>query len=236
MIVSIHQPSYFPWLGWLHKVVQSDVFILMNDVQLSDSAYQHRNIFLTKDGQEKYLNIAIKKKKYKDVFLKDIELLPTVKWQLEHQKFLQHNYGKHPFYQEVIAYIEPIYSKEYNTLGDVLKDVTESVWQMFDISTKLIYQDKLSYDRDAKKGKLVIDLVKAVGGDTYLSGQGAKVYTDEDDFTENKIKLLYQQFAHPKYAQLNTGNNHETFKPGISCLDLLFNIGIEKAKHKLYEL
>ena len=59
MIVSIHQPSYFPWLGWLHKVNNSDVFIMMDEVQLSDSAYQHRNIFLDKEGNEKYLNIGI---------------------------------------------------------------------------------------------------------------------------------------------------------------------------------
>lgn len=234
MIVSIHQPSYFPWLGWLHKVVHSDLFILMNDVQLTDSSYQHRNIFLTKDGEEKYLNISIKKKGYKDISLKDIELLSIVKWQNDHQKFLQANYAKHPFYKEVMEYIAPVFSKEYHTLGEVLTDVTETVWRMFDIRTLLVYQHSMNYNKEAKKGELVVELVKAVNGDTYLSGQGAKAYADEADFEKNNITLVYQQFTHPKYKQLNTGGVTDKFIAGISCLDLLFNVGLEESRGILY--
>ncbi len=230
MTVSIHQPSYFPWLGWLHKVIHSDTFILMNDVQLTDSSYQHRNIFLTRDGQEKYLNIGIKKKGYKDISLKDIELLPVVKWQNEHRKFLQANYAKHPYYNEVMGYVEPIFTNEYNTLGEVLKDVTEIVWRLFDIKTALVYQHELEYDKAARKGDLVIELVKAVKGNIYLSGQGAKAYQDEADFERNNIRLVYQQFKHPEYTQLNTGGNPGNFKAGISCLDLLFNEGFDVSR------
>lgn len=234
MIVSIHQPSYFPWLGWLDKVIHSDVFILMNDVQLTDSAYQHRNIFLTKDGEEKYLNIGIKKKGYKDISLKDIELLSIVKWQSDHQKFLQANYAKHPFYKEVMEYVTPIFTKEYNTLGEVLTYVTDTVWRMLDIPTKLIFQHSMEYNKGAKKGELVIELVKAVKGDTYLSGQGAKAYADEADFEKNHIELVYQEFKHPKYYQLNTGGQPDRFIAGISCLDLLFNVGLEESRRIIY--
>ena len=51
MITAIHQPSYFPWLGWMDKINKCDQFILMDEVQLSDRAYQHRNLFLTNTGQ-----------------------------------------------------------------------------------------------------------------------------------------------------------------------------------------
>ncbi|HEY3277770.1 MAG TPA: WbqC family protein, partial [Syntrophorhabdaceae bacterium] len=61
MILSIHQPSYFPWLGLLDKIAKSDVYMVMDEVQLTDAAYQHRNIFLTADGKIKYLTIPFKK-------------------------------------------------------------------------------------------------------------------------------------------------------------------------------
>ena len=64
MILSIHQPSYFPWLGLLDKIVKSDVYMIMDEIQLTDGAYQHRNVFLTADGKVKYLTIPFNKRDY----------------------------------------------------------------------------------------------------------------------------------------------------------------------------
>jgi len=33
MIVSIHQPNYLPWMGLMHKILESDIFIVLDDVQ-----------------------------------------------------------------------------------------------------------------------------------------------------------------------------------------------------------
>jgi len=66
MKTSIHQPGYFPWLGLLHKFLNSDTVVLLDDVQLSDSAYQHRNQFLTRQGVVKILTVGIQKKGYKE--------------------------------------------------------------------------------------------------------------------------------------------------------------------------
>lgn len=234
MIVSIHQPSYFPWLGWLHKVMQSDTFVLMDNVQLSDSAYQHRNIFLTNTGTEKFLSVGIKKKGYKDVFLKNIELRMDFNWQEEHLRFLNANYSKHPFYNEVMEHIAPVFNKSYKILGEVLSDVVSITLDMFEVKTKVINQSEMNYNTAAKKGDLVLALIEACGGKTYLSGHGAKDYMADDVFAEKGIKLVYQQFTHPHYTQLNTGNDPVKFIPGIASLDLLFNVGIEESRKILH--
>lgn len=87
MITSIHQPSYFPWLGLLHKINSSDTFILLDDVQLSDSAFQHRNIFLSNDGKVKYLTIPFVKKEYRNKGFKDLEIADPM-WTKNHLNFL----------------------------------------------------------------------------------------------------------------------------------------------------
>lgn len=229
MIVSIHQPSYFPWLGWLHKVRHSDVFILLDDVQLADRAYQHRNIFLTNDGKEKMLTVSINKKGYRDLPLKDILLNSDMPWQTDHLNFIRNNYNKHPYYKEVLEQVMPVFEKKYSTLGEVLTDVTMLCAEMFGLQAKILLQSELPYDKEAKKSDLMLNLSKLSGCDTYMSGQGAKEYMQDDVFANEGISVIYQEFSHPKYKQMSTGSE-ENFMPGMGCLDLLFNVGVDQSK------
>ena len=32
-ICAIHQPNFFPWLGYFDKTVRADIFVLLDDVQ-----------------------------------------------------------------------------------------------------------------------------------------------------------------------------------------------------------
>lgn len=225
--VSIHQPSYFAWLGLLHKISNSDCYVFMDDVQLSDSAYQNRNIFLTNTGKIKYLNINIVKKGYRDKPLRNLEISNPY-WQNEHLNFLNANYRKHQYFKEVFEMIASFYEKPFKSLGEILFSNVLLTLNLFGIETKVIKQSDLSYNKDAHKGRLVIELIKAVGYTTYYSGKGATSYISEDEFTKENIKLIYQQFTHPVYPQTNSPKE---FVLGLSCLDFLFNCGIDKAKN-----
>src|ERR1043165_5716491 len=41
-IVAIHQPNYFPWLGYFAKMARSDAFVFLDDVQYSKNSYINR--------------------------------------------------------------------------------------------------------------------------------------------------------------------------------------------------
>ena len=43
MILSAHQPSYLPWLGYLDKMAKADVFVVMDDLQYEKENFQNRN-------------------------------------------------------------------------------------------------------------------------------------------------------------------------------------------------
>ena len=230
-IVSIHQPSYFPWLGLLHKVNKSDTFILMDEVQLADRAFQHRNQFLTKDGKVKMLTINIRKKDYRNKFIKNLKISNS-NWNIEHKNFIIENYKNLPFFDEIMPFVENVINLKSNFLIDILERSFHSSLKLFDIDTEVIKMSDLNYDKTKHKSELILELVERSGSKTYLSGIGAKDYLNTRDFENKGIDIKYQDFSHPKYYQ----ENKLHFTPGLSCLDILFNEGIQNSKQILKNL
>lgn len=224
MILSIHQPSYFPWLGLLHKIANSDQYMVMDDVQLSDSAYQHRNLFLSADGKIKYLTIPINKKTYRKMALKDLQIADS-NWRNDHRNFIENNYRKHPSFNEIFPFLDDYFAKDYLFLIDAVMASMQISLQLFGIKSEVILQSGFQYDEPLKRGELVVDLVKRSGATCYLSGSGAKGYLDESMFSHG-LKLRYDEFTHPVYSQMNA----KEFVPGLSCLDVLFNLGVRGAQ------
>ncbi len=72
----------------------------------------------------------------------------------------------------------------------------------------------------------LVNLCKAVGADTYVSGIGGRNYMDENMFTKNNIKLEYQRYAAKQYPQRLS----QVFVPDLSIIDMLVNIGPECLK------
>lgn len=225
MIASIHQPSYFPWLGLLYKINSSDTFIVLDNVQLSDSAYQNRNIFLTNSGQIKYLTIPFIKKDYMYKGFKDLEIA-DFSWKKNHLNFLLNNYKKHPFFDEIYPYIEKFMSQHYHFLLDAVMESMHLSFELFGIQTNILFQSELNYNNQAKKGELVIELLKAINAEAYFSGKGAESYQNDSMFELEKINLQYINFQHPLYCQKNAID----FNMGLSCLDVLFNLGTKNSR------
>ena len=224
MIFSIHQPCYLPWLGLLHKIASSDALIVLDDVQLSDSAFQHRNQFLTNDGKVKYLTIPFVKLNYLETPFKDLQIADAT-WGIKHNNFLLNNYKKHPFFDQIYPAIQPLFSKQTTYLLDVVMDSMNISMALFGIRTQVIMQSQVDYDREAEKGDLVLQLLKATDAKHYLSGRGAQAYQDDYAFESDGIFLEYADFSHPVYPQRNS----QEFVSGLSCLDLLFNVGANVA-------
>ncbi len=224
-IVSIHQPSYFPWLGLLDKINKSDIYIYMDNVQLADRAYQHRNIFLSNQGREHLLTISIDKKGYRHKSISEI-FIKNGDWRRKHLSFFESNYKKHPYFDEIYEKIQPIYQKEYEYLNDFLFDSMQISLDIFKIDTKIIKASTLDIDSSLKKEDLIFGLLDKVGATTYLSGVGAKSYQDEKHFLDRGIELVYQEMSFLDYNQYKNRN----FIKGLSSLDVAFNYGLDDSR------
>jgi hypothetical protein len=224
MILSMHQASYFPWLGLLDKIRKSDAFMVMDEVQLSERAFQHRNLFLEVDGQTRFLTIPFVRKDYVEKPFRELEIASS-DWRKKHLNFLRNTYRAHPYAGEIMPGVERFYATDYKRLCDAVVASMRLSFDFFGIETKVIFQSAMDYDRSLRRGELVLALARAAGASCYLSGTGAQAYLDESAFGAG-LNLRYNHFQHPVYVQKRATQ----FQPGLACLDVLLNLGIAGAR------
>lgn len=232
MKVAIHQPHYFPWIGYFDKMAKVEKFVLLDNVQLEKSSQMLRNKVISKDGKVKYITIPGEKtdflnRKYKDIQTKDVK-----EWTNKQYRTLKDYYLMAPYRDETLDWLGDFFENQYKTICEWTCTSIELICDFLGISTEIIMQSNFEMNGQSKKSNLVLDLCKKIGADVYLSGKGGSVeYLDRDAFENAGIKLEFQEFMHPMYEQINS----QEFVSGISILDLYFNVGIKNAKALFWE-
>lgn len=214
MIVGIHQPNYLPWIGYFHKMVSCDVFVILDDVLCSNKA-ERRNIIKGSNGIVS-LSLPIINKKS---LIKDIEINNELNWKHRHMSSLKGCYVKSDYWDEIIPSLFSIYQQSNSKLIDLNLDVIELLRHQLGIKTPMLRSSELS-GINGNKDQKIISICKTLGADVYLSGIGAKAYMDLEAYKTNNIKVVYQEFEHPVYPQ-----RWGEFIPNLSAIDLLLNCG-----------
>jgi hypothetical protein len=220
--VAIHQPNYLPWIGFFQKMASADVFVILDNVQFSRDSYTQRTKIRTKDGWL-WMTIPIEKKFYFKS-IKDIPLPQDTNWQKKHWMSIVSNYSKSKYYNEYKDFFEKLYSNNLKNLQAFNEKGILYLKDVFDIDVELFKASEFELG-NLKNTELIIEIVKKVGGDCYLSGMGGEKYMDESKFRENDIRLEYFKFEPFEYEQRWDG-----FEPYLSAIDLLFNVDDEKIK------
>ena len=221
MIISVHQPQYIPWLGYFHKILKSDCFVFLDNVQYKEREFQNRNKIRTKDGWI-WLTVPVVSKGQGRQKIKDVRIDNSSQWRKEHLESLKACYGRSRFFNDHIDFFERLYSKEWEKLSELNVSIVEYILNKLDIMTPIYFESAL--DIKGTKTDRIVEICAKLKADTYLSGAGGKDYLEEDRFKENGIKLEYQSFNHPVYSQQFMKEKGD-FLPFMSVLDLLFNEG-----------
>lgn len=216
MIIACHQPNYLPWLGYFHKIANSDVFVLFDDVQIPNGKNFGTRISIKTSNGVLDLTIPILNRG-DGILIKDAKMADKT-WQKKHLKSIILSYQKAPYFKQYIGEIESIYNFEWENLCDFNITLIKLIIKFLGIKTKLVLSSELGVYSTGEQR--IIEMVKKLGGDTYLSGIGAgsKRYIREEDFKKEGIKLKWQDFIHPVYPQL-----YGEFIPNLSVIDYLFN-------------
>lgn len=215
MIVAVHQPQYLPWLGYFEKIARADRFVLLDIVQYKKNEFQNRNKIKTGQGWQ-WLTVPVR---YKfPMTIDQVTINNDINWRNKHWQAILSNYAKTPFFKDYCEPIEALLQAEWQNLTDVNRETIQVIMNAFGISTPV--DDPTEWDlSDDPTGRLV-DICKHLNADTYLAGAGGHDYMDLEQFDQAGIRVEFQSFTHPTYAQ-----HFGDFEPYMSAIDLLFNVG-----------
>ena len=178
MIVTIHQPEHFPYMGYFDKMKNADIFVILDNVKFKKNNWQNRNKFINKQGNEEWFGVAIPKKS-NSMLIKDV--IPVNEkinnWKQKVVKKLIHNFGKD---------FSDIY--DHNTLLDINMASIEWARTCLNIKNKIILASDLNVC--GKKSNLLANICKELNASCYLSGPSGKNYLEEEYFKDIKIEYF----------------------------------------------
>jgi len=197
VIVTIHQPLHFPYMGFFQKMKAADLFILLDDVQFSKNdkySFQNRNKFKNSNGVDEWFTVPVEKKSNKKL-IKDVLISEDFGWRKKLAKQMKQNFGN--------DFLE-IYK------GDKIVDVNvKSINYCMDklnIKTNIIKSSDLNVD--GFKSERLYNICREVGATEYLSGPFGENYLDKKLF--NDIKLtIFQPNVENHYTALTYFDNKE---------------------------
>lgn len=223
VVVVGHQPQYIPYLGILHKISKADIYIIVDHVQFVKKYFYNRT-YIKVNGEPQLLSIPVLTKgKYKAA-ITEIKINYEVDWIRKHLKSIQFGYSKAPYFKRYYGNIERILSKKHVYLSALTSELLIFFLKEFNLVEDIRFSSAM--DINGHQTELLINLTKAVGGNAYISGEGAKDYFDETVFNKSGFKHIFSGFKHPTYPQQG-----ENMLEGMGCIDLLLNCGPEGRKY-----
>jgi hypothetical protein len=222
--VAVVQSNYIPWKGYFDLINSVDEFILYDDRQYTRRDWRNRNRIKTAQGVT-WLSIPVKVKGKYTQRIDETEIAdPT--WAEHHWRTLAHAYAAAPQFHEYEEALEALYRDcDEVLLSKINRRFLEAICGLLGIRTALSWST--DYSVTGAKTERIVQLCRATGATTYLSGPSARAYLDESLFDRAGIALEYMDYSgYSEYAQL-----YPPFEHTVSVLDVLVHTGPDASKY-----
>lgn len=184
MIVTIHQPEHFPYMGFFQKISSADLFVVLDNVKFRKNYFQNRNKIKLKSGDDAWITVPVEKTAdSKDI--KDVLANKDTLWRRKIVRTIQENlkFDATEIYQ-------------HEKLLDI--NMTSIRWSMEMLGIKTPTLMASSLDVEGSKSELLANILRKVGASKYISGPSGRDYLDlklfegiEVEFFEPKVNNYY---------------------------------------------
>jgi len=213
----ILQSNYIPWKGYFDLMHDADEFILLDDRQYTRQDWRNRNQVKAENGPQ-WITIPVIGKFGQRI---DQTAVANRGWAAKHWKTLVQLYRSAPHFNTYAERIEALYrvAADEHMLSRVNRLFLEEIKNILGLATPLKWSSE--FPETEGKTERLITLCRAAGAGRYISGPAARSYIEPALFEQAGVELVFKSYdGYPEYPQ-----QHPPFAPGVTVLDLLFNVG-----------
>jgi hypothetical protein len=215
---AIHQPNFFPWLGYFDKIRRSDVFVFMDDVAYpksgnSMSSWVNR-VRIGVQGRPAWIRVPVVRE-HGEQRISAVRIDDSTDWRRKLVTTIEANYARAPRFRAFMGELSALINHRCEFLADYNIHAVTSLARAMGLGTRFVRQSAIS--AAGRSTELLVNIVRAVGAGRYLCGDGAGGYQDDAMFTREGLLLQRQEFVPAAYIA------EASFLPGLSVIDFLMH-------------
>lgn len=208
-ILGCVQPTYASWYYFFYRIINADIFVILDDVQYSKNSSFNRNKIINKN-KEILLTVPVFLKNNSQK-INEIEIDYSKNWRKKHWMSICQSYSKSKYFNDFKDDLGKIYEKKFNRLLDLNMEIINFFLNYFEIKKKIYISSQIKVDGIGNEK--LINLCKYFKADYFVVKENTESYHPKKTFMEKNI-----QFKYFSYKQIQT-NNKSNFKPNLSIID-----------------
>ena len=215
------QPGYLPWLGFFDQLIRSDIFVFYDDVQFDKNGWRNRNRIKSPGGPQ-WLTVPVRVHSLSQLIL-ETEIDNRQPWARKHTTTIKQLYAKAPYIKRYLPELEDLLSgRRWDLLVDLDLALIKLIATWLGIERRMVRASELNIKGD--RSQRLLNICRKFNARQYVSGDAAQGYLDVERFEQEGVEVQWQSYQHPIYPQ-----QHGSFVPFLSTIDLLLNCGDESA-------
>lgn len=218
MILSAARPYFCPHPGYFARILSSDVFVVLDEVQFPrGSTWITRNRFKNDQGAF-WMSVPVWKKGLGLQRIRDVRICSGGRWPHKHLASMRQAYRDAPYRDDHLGVVEGMLLSGQESILEMDMELMAYVLTELGCSTRIVRMSATGVT--AQGTALLVELCRALGADRYLVQESARKWIEAARFEEAGIGLSFMKAPQNVYPQLWGG-----FIPNLSAFDLLFTCG-----------
>lgn len=221
MKLGIMQPYFFPYIGYISLIKNTDEFILFDTVQFIKHGWIERNRILKPGGDWQYISVPLVKHSM-NTKIKDIKIRDNEDWKNKIISQLAHYKKRAPYYNDTIEIVKEALDIETDNITVLNKHILEVICNYLGFSPKIkiFSQMNLPIKEATAPDEWALNICKELGNvEEYWNPPGGITFFDKSKYDKSGITLRFQSVNIVPYVQ-----RIGYFEPGLSIIDvMMFN-------------
>ena len=197
--VVISQPMFFPWVGLFEQTRLADAYVHYVDVQFSKGSFTNRVQLKTARGPQ-WLTLPLKDLRLGQE-IREVQIDDRQDWRRQHIHALATAYATAPFTTEMLALVQSVYTAPFRNVGEAAIASMEAIWNYYPGAQPREIHHSSEMGIPGSSSRRVLDIVKRLGGTSYLTGHGARQYLDHSLFESEGVGVEYIHYNKTPYPQ-----------------------------------